>query len=539
MKTGKILLKNGCVVDGTGKKGFTGHVLIEGDKILEVSESLPEVECEVMDCTDKVISPGFIDIHSHMDWFLVSNDKPEFTDPFIRQGITSFVAGNCGYGAAGFKKDTPFRHILEDNLFKAGHKGLKWDSHTEYFDFLKRSGLSHNLLTFTGHGTTRTSVRGYDASPMTPGEISEVLKLLEESMDQGAHGVSFGFGYAPDIFCTHDELKTVAELVKKKEGILTVHMRAASAVSGAYPLKPLGTPHNLIALKEVLDLALETGVKLQISHLIFVGSRSWKTVGKAVDMIDTAIRKGADVGFDMYAYGCGASVITGILPDWFMAELPDAYHNKKLLRKLNLLMNVSFKLLGFDTRDIQIASSNHPDLAEYNGLFLFDIAKKRKVSQFKNYIDFAEMSNSTARVLMHKYATDEIICELMQHPAAYFMTDAWVEPEGNQNPAAFGCFPRLLQLAREKKVLSLEETVYKMTGKSAERMGIKDRGTLKQNLAADIVIFDWNKVTDNNSREMTDQTPTGIETVFINGKQVLQNGKVDTASNPGVVLNRQ
>ena len=197
--------------------------------------------------------------------------------------------------------------------------------------------------------------------------------------------------------------RSVAELVKRKGGILTVHMRAASAVSGAYPLKPFGTPHNLIALKEVLDLALATGVRLQISHLIFVGSRSWKTIDKAMDMIDRALKQGADVGFDMFAYGCGASVITGILPDWFMAELPRAYHNKKLLRKLNLMMKVSFKLLGFDTRDIYIASANHPDLEQYNGLSLFEIAKKRKVSQFRNYIDFAQMSNSTARVLMHKY----------------------------------------------------------------------------------------------------------------------------------------
>jgi len=355
-------------------------------------------------------------------------------------------------------------------------------------------------------------------------------------MDQGARGVSFGFGYAPDLFCTHEELKTVVELVKRKEGILTVHMRAASAVSGAYPLKPFGTPHNLIALKEVLDLALETGVRLQISHLIFVGSRSWKTIDKAMDMIDRALKQGADVGFDMFAYGCGASVITGILPDWFMAELPRAYHNKKLLRKLNLMMKVSFKLLGFDTRDIHIASANHPDLEQYNGLSLFEIARKRKVSQFRNYIDFAQMSNSTGRVLMHKYSTDQITCELMKHPAAHFMTDAWVEPQGNQNPAAFGCFPRLLQMAREKKVLSLEQAVHKMTGANAQRVGIKDRGRLKPNMAADITIFDWNRVEDNNTLELTNQRPGGIEAVFINGKQVLKNGRADTSSNPGVVL---
>ncbi|MBA3009266.1 MAG: amidohydrolase family protein [Proteobacteria bacterium] len=538
MEPTKILLQNGCVVDGTGKKRFTGHVLIEKDKILEVSDNLPVfsgIDCQVIDCTDKVISPGFIDIHSHMDWFLVSNDRPEFTDPFVHQGITSFVAGNCGYGAAGFKKNTPFKHLLEDNLFKAGHTGLNWDSYSEYFDSLKRSGLTHNLLTLAGHGTTRTSVRGYDASPMKQQETKEILNLLEESMDQGARGVSFGFGYAPDIFCTHDQLTTVAKLVKRKKGLLTIHMRASSSISGAYPLKPFGTPHNLLALKEVLDLALKTRVRLQISHLIFVGTRSWKTFDRAMALIDQAIQQGADVGFDLFAYDCGASVITTILPDWFMAELPGAYHNQKLLKKLNLLMNVSFKLLGFDFRDIQIASANHPDLEKFNGMFLSEIAKIRKVSPFQNYLDFAEMSNSTARVLMHKYNTEQITAELMTHPAAYFMTDAWIEPQGGQNPAAFGCFPHLLQLAREKN-LSLEKTIHKMTEGSAKRVGIKDRGALKPDMAADITLFDWKTVRDNNTREKTNQTPTGIEAVFINGTQVLKNGRVDTASNPGVIL---
>ncbi|HPI15646.1 MAG TPA: amidohydrolase family protein [Spirochaetota bacterium] len=531
-----LLLKNGFIVDGTGKAGYSGSLLMDGKRIAEVAHGEIEADCESIDCGGRVISPGFIDMHSHNDWFLVSPDSPEFITPFLEQGITTFVGGNCGFGASGFKKGTAHRGLLENNLFKAGHRGISWNSLGEYYDHIERAGMRTNLVSLCGHGTTRVSIKGYDPSPMTRAEMDEALGLIDESMDQGARGVSFGMGYAPDIFTTPAEQEEVARLVKSRDGILAVHVRAFSSVSGAYPLKPFGEPHNLKALREFLDLARKTGVRLQISHLIFVGARTWKTLERTLALIDRAIDDGLDVRFDTYAHYCGATVITGILPEWFMAEVPAAYDNPKLLKKTRMLMKISFALLGFNTADMQLASANHPDLDRFNGMFLADIAAERKMTHFDNYIDIARQSDSTARMLLHKYSNPKIIEELMKHRASHFMTDAWVEPSGLQNPAAFGCFPRFLQLARERKLLSLEDAVHRMTGKNAERMRIPERGLLLKGYAADITVFDRGSVRDNTTTVDPAARPGGIDMVFVNGKSVVKGGRADPSVMAGEAI---
>ncbi|MDI9425239.1 MAG: hypothetical protein QM472_10415 [Spirochaetota bacterium] len=189
-----LLLKNGFIVDGTGKAGYSGSLLMDGKRIAEVAHGEIEADCESIDCGGRVISPGFIDIHSHNDWFLVSPDPPEFITPFLEQGITTFVGGNCGFGAAGFKKGTAHKDLLENNLFKAGHRGISWNSLGEYYDHIERAGMRTNLVNLCGHGTTRVSIKGYDPSPMTRAEMDEALGLIGESMDKGERVVSIGMG---------------------------------------------------------------------------------------------------------------------------------------------------------------------------------------------------------------------------------------------------------------------------------------------------------------------------------------------------------
>jgi len=526
MNNKPILLKNGLIIDGTGAPSYRGNVLVENGLIKEISrEPIDAAGAETVECSDQAVSPGFIDMHSHNDWFMPSSEKFEYFSPFIEQGITTYVTGNCGFGASVFKPGSEHIELLEDNLFKAGHHGLTWRSMDEYFQHIEQKGLHQNIATLTGHGTTRASLRGYDAAPVKPEERKEILSLIEESMEQGSRGVSLGLGYAPDIFTTFEEQKEVAETVKKHNGFITSHVRAFSTISGAYPVKPFGQPHNLKALEEMITLARETGVRMHISHLIFVGKKTWKTLDKALSLIDKAIDEGLDIHFDTYAHHCGATVITGILPEWFMAEVPAAYENKKLLRQAKNLMNLSFALLGFNADDMQLTAANHPDMDQYNGMFVSNIAQDRKEKNFKTYIELAKKSDSTARMLLHKYSNREIILELMRHRASHFMTDAWIEPEGIQNPGAFGCFPRFLQLARESGVISLEETVHKLTGKNAAQAGINDRGILKKGLAADITIFDEKNITDNTTLENSSARPTGIDMVFLNGKKILEKGE--------------
>jgi N-acyl-D-amino-acid deacylase len=169
-------------------------------------------------------------------------------------------------------------------------------------------------------------------------------------------------------------------------------------------------------------------------------------------------------------------------------------------------------------------------------MFLTEIAEKRGMDPFENFIDVAKKSNGRAAVLNHRYSNMEIVEALMRHPASLFMTDALPSTEGVQNPASYGCFPLFFQLAREKKLIPLEEVVYKMSGASVERYSIKDRGLLKEGLAADITVFDRDAIKDNNTVKETSMAPSGIEAVFINGKRVFAGGKVDPKIKAGAVV---
>jgi len=530
----RILLKDGFIVDGTGKEGFSGDLLIRGETIEIITPGEIIFDGPTVDCGGKVVSPGFIDMHSHMDWVLPIQGHPELKVPFTAQGVTTFVAGNCGFGIAGFKKDSPFREMITSRT--KGMYDLTWETMGPYFELLKTQGLSHNLVNLAGHGTSRTSIRGYEPTPMNPTEMKELLYLLEESMDDGAFGVSLGLQYEPGIFATLDELKQVARLVKRKNKILTVHLKAYSSLSGTYPLELFGRPHNLLAIEDMLELARETGVRLQVSHLIFVGSRTWDTCEEALDLIDGAVADGLDVKFDTYAYHCGTSVINVFMPEWFLAEVPEAFESRTSLMRLRAETTLIEKLLGFGNRDIQVTNTRHPSLEKYNGMFLNDIAAERGMSPFENFVDIARKSEGRARVLNHRYSSLDNLKLMMSHPASLFMTDATPAPAGVQNPGAYGNFPRFFQYAREYGLLSLEECVHKMSGASAERFGLRNRGFLEKGAAADITVFDWNAVHDNNTRTVTDRKPTGIEHVFINGEQVMAEGRVETNATAGKVL---
>lgn len=532
----QILLKNGFIVDGTGNSGKHGSLLIVDGLIKEVSENDIPVECETIDCTGKVISPGFIDMHSHNDWFFPSENVDKFTAPFIQQGITTFITGNCGFSAAGFKKNSRYVDKILANPFQSSGISLSWASIREYFDVLAKKKIPNNLVTLVGHGSVRTSIKGYDPSPLTKDEMNELLMLLEEAMDQGAIGVSFGLQYEPGIFSTMDEIIEVAKLVKKKDKLLTVHSRASSALSGAYPLKLFGKPHSILALEDMINVAKKTGVRLEYSHLLFVGTRTWKTFNKTMDILDKAISDGVDIMFDTYAYSCGASIISVILPEWFIAKVPQAYNNKKDLLRLKRELILIEKLLGFGFGDIQITFIDHPELSKYIGRFITDIAKEWNQTPFDTYIEFANKSDGKARVIQYRYSNPQMIEEFMKHPASIFMTDAWVETNGSQNQSCYGCFPKFLQLARKNKIITLEETINKMTLAAAKRANIKDRGILKNGMAADITVFDWNTIRDNTSETETDKTPSGIEHVFINGIQVLKNGRLIEGLRPGAII---
>jgi N-acyl-D-aspartate/D-glutamate deacylase len=486
-----------------------------------------------MDCAGLVIAPGFIDVHSHMDRVVAFAGFENLKTPFTDQGCTTFIAGNCGNSAGSLNRFSRFfpRLALDDITDQA----ISWDSMAGYFDHLEKIGLTHNLYTFAGHGSAQVALRGLSPSPLSEEEMASLLRSLEEDMDQGAGGVSFGLGYEPGMFFSTDQIKAVARLVKKRGKAITVHGRAYSLLSGAYRERG-GTPHNVLSMKEMIEVARETGVRLQYSHLMFAGTKSHPTYQECLEVMDAAIEDGVDVMIDTYPYHCGFSVINVLLPPWFLSNLPANYHDEQALDKVLRGLSRMPEHGGFGFNDIQLMHANHPDYEKLGGLFVSQIAEQVGLKPEAVVVDISEKTGGRARILNHNYSNMEIIDALIRHPACLFMTDSVVSQIGVQNPASFGSFPLLLQYARDRKLIPLEEAVRKMTGASAERMGIKDRGRLEKGFAADVTVFDWEKVRDNNTVTETDQRPTGIEAVFVNGVAVTKEGRVIETALPGAAI---
>ena len=538
-RTGRstLLLQNGTVVDGTGRSGFGGDVLVRDGRIAAVGPRLPVPEgAAAIDCRGRVVAPGFIDMHSHNDWFMAAPEHAAATRPFLHQGITTFVTGNCGFSAAGFDPARPHLGRIRNLVHKATGLKLNWYSVDDYFSVLAQNGLTHNLLLLAGHGTVRTAIRDFKPGPLERDEQRLMHRDLEAALEQGAAGVSLGLQYEPGIFAPPDELEAVARLVKRHDKILTVHPRAFSTLSAAYRFKPLGRAHNLQAIEDMLDLARKTGVRLQFSHLIFFGARTWRTAPEALALFDRARREGLDLRFDTFFHHCGASLIHVLLPEWFLARVPEAYGNRGLLLRLQAEMTSMRVILGIDFSDIVIADAVHPKFGRYNGQTIAAIARQMGKSPFRTFIRLAAASRGQARVLMFKYSTAEIVRTLMRHPVAHFMTDAWVEPAGTQNPSAFGAFPGFLQAVRDEKVIRLEEAVHKMTGASAARFDLRDRGRIAEGLAADIVVFDLEQVRDNTTPRATDRLPSGIRHVLVNGVVAFKDGEAVDGVRAGAVL---
>ena len=516
----KTLIRNAKIYDGTCSDPFIGDILIEGDKIAEIGTEL-NLDCdEVIDLTGKSVAPGFIDAHSHNDWFAIKKNPQGYFEPFIRQGITTFIGGNCGISTIGFEKDCQYIDKMGGGLFFFNDTTGEYGSFDEFYDAVDNN-TPCNVATLVGHCSARAAVTGFENRKLTPDEEEKMLAILEKNLKQGAAGISLGLMYEPGLYADKEELRKVVELCVKYDKPLTVHPRANSAVSMAYP-ELLGRSHLLRAVDELVEISKGTNLKLQYSHAIFVGKTSFKDKDEFVQIINKLRDDGIDAKFDIYDECLGVSVITVILPVWYQG-MSEAERKKSINKiKLSVLIKATSLLLGFGFKDIQVAYIGE-GFEEYEGKTVHEIAKAEGMKDLDAYLMLCEKSDFKGRVNMGPYSTPEIIKEFEHNENCLYMTDAWVEEHGIQNPAIYDCFPKFLRDSLLGTGDSMSNTINRMTGATAERFMIQDRGFIKEGYYADLTVFDEDEIKN----ATPDKTESfGIDKVFINGNLVLDNDTI-------------
>lgn len=541
-----LVITNGTVIDGTGRPCFRADVGIREGRIAAVTAGEPLVARETLDASGMVVAPGFIDMHSHSDWLLPLADHHEIMAPFLLQGITTLVTGQCGFSPAPVSAMSLPLLDASAEMMKVRDFPYDWRSMKQFLDVLEVQGVMLNTATLVGHCAVRYLAMGDRANTAgsATGEDMETLRsVTRQALHEGAFGLSAGLAYVPGVFAPEEELLPLLEVVAEEDGVFAVHGRAYSWISPLY--RPLvgGKPHNLRSVEELLRLARRSGARLQLSHQIYVGRRTWRTYPKVLRAIEQAADDGVDVAFDAFPYTLGNSTVKVALPDWFLDGFDVNITSARALRRVKMELDIMRWGLGLDYPDIILMWGRVPELAQYEGLDIETIAGRLAMRRFETYVHIARLSEGNAIVLLNTYSGDanseKPLRATLSHPLCAFMTDTILLTEGWANPASYGTFPRILgRYGRELGLFSLEEAVRRMTSFPAERIGLQDVGRVAEGAWGDLVIFDPKTVLDNATPECPDAPPSGIKAVLISGRVAAKNGQVVCSERLGRVLRR-
>jgi len=524
-----IIIKGGTIIDGSGNEPIKGDVLIEGDKIVAVVESIGTTEGKLFDARGFVVCPGFIDIHSHTDFTLYKNPLCESK---LRQGVTTEVVGNCGFSPAPvnlsyFEELVDF--LTNTTYIKEDEKLFwHWKSQKEYLEFAFSKGVAVNIASLVGHGTLRISVGGAGNAPLKASQLEHLLEILEREIDLGAKGLSLGLQYEPGKFADKKELYAIGSLLASKSALLSVHMRD----EGDW------VEENV---KEMIELSFKTGVNLQISHLKAEGKNNWGKSERLIQIIDAAKRKRkCSIDYDVYPYKAFGSSLMDLLPSWakeggfskLFKLLNDETASKAILKEMNTIY--SGKKDWSDYRITFVAGPNK----FYEGQSIEEIAKMKKCTPEESILDLIRENRGAIKMVVFGMC-DSDVERLLSYKEAIIASDGRaVAPkgelgEGKIHPRYYGTFPRVLgHYVRDRGLFTLEEAVKKMTYLPAKKVGLEKRGLLREGYFADIVVFDPTEIRDLATFQNPHVFAKGIKAVFVNGEEVLIEGEY-TLNRPG------
>jgi len=536
-----ILIKNGKIVDGTGAESYTGDVAVNDGKIVKIESKLDIDARARIDASGLVVSPGFIDMHSHSDTALPFDNRLEST---IRQGITTSVIGSCGFSLAPVNEERIELIRKEFDMFSppGATFDISWRSFEDYLLEIQRAGISSNVIPLVGFGAIRIAGGpAYEDRAPTVEELQVMQDYVDEAMKAGAFGISTGLIYPPQVYASTDEIIELAKIVGLYGGLYFSHIRG----EGATVVK---------AVQEVIDIVEGSGcVGGQIAHHKVAGKAHWGASNETLARIADANARGLSVTCDQYPYNRGSTSLISLLPPWVHEGGVD-----ELLRRISIEANQERIRREIEE---QRGWENIVEEAGWEKIFISSVKTEKwkdiegfsiaEITRARNYSDeytvlFEILLDENAEVWMTMESMgQEDIERIMKSEYTMIGTDgSGVSPSGilgygKPHPRHYGTYPRVLgRYVREKGLLSLEEAIYKMTGFPSKRLKIADRGTLQEGNWADIVIFDPDTIIDNATFIDPHQFPTGVHHVIVNGVIVVTNDE-QLDLYPGKVLKKR
>jgi len=514
-----ILLKNCRIVDGTGSPWFRGSIGISDGQIDSILRSeITGLEAEqVVDLDNLVVSPGFIDLHSHSDLRLFA--EPELY-PKTMQGVTTEILGQDGFSMAPMYRENGAQE-WEDHL--SGLDGRperewSWGSVSEYFDTIEMAGVTPNIGTLVGHGTVRYNVMGMDMRSPTDDELQEMADLVTEALEDGAVGFSTGLDYMPQVKADTSELQTLAGRLSKYNLPFVAHIRNQS-------------DDIWNALDEFVDIGQDEDIPLHLSHFKLMYAPQHGQTDRAIGLLETARDRGVDITADQYPYTAGSTMLAAELPPWARSDGPQATLNQ--LRTKRPAIENYLKSEIKDWSKIVITSVASETNERYVGKSMDAIAEDRASGTAAATVDLLLEERLEVERICY-YAAEGDVREILQHERTAVATDALLG--GEPHPRTYGTYPRVLgKYARDENLFSFEEAVRMMTSLPARVVGFDNKGVIRPGMDADLVVFDPHTVGSPATYDDPRQYPDGMPHVLVNGEFVVKDHK-HTGATPGTVV---
>ena len=494
-----LIISNARIIDGAGNPWFRADVAIKDGRIIRIGRLGPETATRTIDAGGQILAPGFVDVHTHVESIY---NRPA-AENFVRMGVTTLVTGNCGSSATDVG---------------------------QFLGRISQQPLAVNLATLIAHGTVRRQAVGLDDRAPTTEELKRMESLVEQGMKDGAVGLSTGLIYVPGTYAKTDEIVSLARMTAKYGGLYATHMRnEGDKVADA--------------IRESIQIGEQAGLPVDISHFKISNKRFWGQTPMTIGLVREARARGLAVTVDQYAYTASSTSLDSRLPTWLRAggleEAKKRLADKATRERVIKETKETLKKSGFKDYSYAVVASYGPDKT-FNGKSIAEITKQVKkksdaTSQIEQILEMYEAGG--ASMVYHSMGEDDVK-RIMQEPFTMIASDAGVRQVDDSvpHPRGYGNNARVLgRYVRELKLISLEDAIRKMTSLPAQTFGLRDRGLIREGLAADIVIFNENTIIDQATFDKPHQFPLGISYVIVNGTTVVENDQM-TVARPGMAL---